>query len=91
MSLGLPIPVRLTVTADQRLTAIAARNGTTKAELIRLAVDNFLREIEHSGSIEFTKRIENPQPEPMVAEEGSSHTVRGAPGPSRRYKTRRRK
>lgn len=91
MSFGLPIPVRLTANADQRLNAIAARNGTTKAELIRLAVDNFLREIETSGSIEFTKRIENSASEPMAAEEGPGHTVKIIPGPSRRYKARRHK
>jgi predicted DNA-binding protein len=90
MSMGLPTPVRLSVSADQRLSAISARNGVSKAELIRLAVDNFLQEIEHSGSIQFTKRIENPAPEPIAAEADPSRTIRTIPRPPITYKKRRK-
>lgn len=89
--MGLPIPVRLSVLADQRLNAIAARNGVSKAELIRLAVDSFLLEIERTGSIEFTKRIENPVSEPMVAEDEPGHTIKTIPMPSKSYKDRRKR
>jgi hypothetical protein len=88
MSMGTPIPVRFTVLADHRLSAIALRNGVSKAELIRLAVDNFLREIEHSGSMEFIKRIDNPVP--MAAEEVPERTIKTTPVQSRSYKNRRR-
>ncbi len=52
MSLGDPIPVRFSEAADQRLSEVARRSGLSKAELIRLATDEFLARVAKSGVIE---------------------------------------
>jgi hypothetical protein len=51
VSLGTPIPVRFNGDADQRLNAIAEKSGLSKAELIRIATDEFLHKVEETGEI----------------------------------------
>ena len=51
MALSDPIPVRFSSTADMELGLFSASSGLSKAELIRIAVDDFLRKTEQTGEI----------------------------------------
>lgn len=55
--LGKPMPVRFSEETDQRLAEIAATNGMTKADLIRLCVERELQEIDRTGKIEVTQVV----------------------------------
>lgn len=43
--------VRLTPELDSRLTAVAARSGLRKSDLIRRAIEEFLDRVESDGQI----------------------------------------
>lgn len=58
--LAKPIPVRFSETVDAKIGRIAEANGMTKAEIIRLAVDRAIAEIEHSGRIEVLQVVNSP-------------------------------
>ena len=51
MALSDPIPVRFSQTADAGLGEIASRTGLSKAELIRIATDEFLEKTNRTGEI----------------------------------------
>ena len=46
------MPVRFTESADRGLAEVSRRSGLSKAELIRLATDEFLQRVTRSGVIE---------------------------------------
>lgn len=77
MSLGDPIPVRFSVAADQRLADVARRSGLSKAELIRLATDEFLERVVRKGMIE--QRI-------VLTKEDGSPLVERLPPPASKAK-----
>jgi predicted DNA-binding protein len=45
------MPVRLANETDARLASLASRSGLSKAELIRLAVDAYMEQVEETGEI----------------------------------------
>lgn len=55
-----PMQVRFSAEADRRLGAVAEANGLTKAEVIRICVDNFLADLERSGEIPVTMVVKDP-------------------------------
>lgn len=57
MSLSDPIPVRFSEETDARLSRMAERSGLSKAELIRLATDDYLEKISSTGQIVQTIRL----------------------------------
>ena len=66
MAVTKPIPVRFTAHADQRLSSLSSRNGMKKAELIRIAVDKMLCEVEKTGRLDYSMSFAAPA---VVAEE----------------------
>jgi len=51
MALSDPIPVRFSIRADNALALISERSSLSKAELIRIAVDEFLHKTNETGEI----------------------------------------
>ena len=51
MALSDPIPVRFSTPADSGLASVSSRTGLSKAELTRIAVDQFLENVELTGEI----------------------------------------
>ena len=51
MALSDPIPVRFSETADSGLAAISSSTGISKAELVRIAVTDFLARVAETGEI----------------------------------------
>ena len=51
MALSDPIPVRFSARADTALASISERSSLSKAELIRIAVDEFLHKTNETGEI----------------------------------------
>jgi len=51
MALSDPIPVRFSEAADSGLAAISASTGISKAELVRIAVSDFLTRVAETGEI----------------------------------------
>lgn len=60
-----PIPVRFRDEADTKLSGVALRARMSKAELIRIAVDEFLDKVEASGEIVQRVILDAPIAEPL--------------------------
>lgn len=59
-----PIPVRFRDEADARLSRVALRARMSKAELIRIAVDDFLDKVQATGQIVQTVILDAAADEP---------------------------
>jgi hypothetical protein len=62
MALSDPIPVRFTAKADDGLALISLKTGMSKAELIRIAVDEFIARVEQSREIVFRVYLDGSPP-----------------------------
>jgi predicted DNA-binding protein len=91
MGLRKPIPLRITETADARLSRMSLRSGMTKAELIRLAVDEFLSEVEKTGKIVQTVRLAEDVAQYNAKTQNFTSAPVGAPTEPAHYKRRRKK
>lgn len=59
MALNQPIPVRFEAHSEARLNALAHRFGLKTADLIRLAVSQFIQEADRTGKLILNARIED--------------------------------
>ena len=67
MALADPIPVRFRDESDARLSGVSSRSRMSKAELIRIAVDEFLDRVEQSGEIVQRVMLDAPSDLPIPA------------------------
>ena len=69
MSFTSPIPIRFSEVSDRKMAEIARKTGLTKAELIRIAVNEFIVNTEKRGEVV--------QHHPMVSVETNNGQVIG--------------
>jgi predicted DNA-binding protein len=77
MALNEAIPVRFSSDITARLKAVSDRSGVAVAHLIRMATEDFLNRVEHSGRITIDvsarrRRYPKPVPAHVVLNETSS-------------------
>jgi hypothetical protein len=89
MSLGTPIPVRLSASADSALSAVANSSGLKKAELIRIAVDEFLTQTAKTGVITQTHFVSGIQVNGHGNTITQHHAVPSAPKKPRNPRTKK--
>lgn len=99
MALADPIPVRFSAPTDDGLEAISEKTGIKKAELVRIAVAQFLDRVAETGEI--VQRIKVPAfikphdgfdpPEARVAEEPPKHGDQAADPPRKPVKYKKPK
>jgi hypothetical protein len=66
MALSDPIPVRFSAGADQGLADISGKTGMSKAELVRIAVSEFLVRVAETGEIVQRIQVMAETPPPSV-------------------------
>lgn len=76
-----PIPVRFRDEADSKLSGVALRARMSKAELIRIAVDEFLDKVEASGEIVQRVILDAPCAEPLPPKRKVSYAQASQPKP----------
>lgn len=73
-----PIPVRFRDEADVKLSRVSLRSRMSKAELIRIAVDDFLDKVEQTGQIVQTVVLDAAGDEPLPARREVDYTLRSS-------------
>lgn len=73
MALSAAVQVRFPEATETRLDAVARRSGLAKSDLIRRAVDEFLDEVERTGSVSFPVRQDAVQTKAVPSETYPPH------------------